>query len=193
MRIQRDVSESRHDFAFIAGVVVGAIAGALATLALTPMSGPDTREKLREHAGDLGPVRERAASVAGAAQQRATSMAGSAQQMVASGRAKAADLVTHTSLSTPERHHEHDTNHQEQETDRMMEENPTNRTPANSHSVHPEEPAEGRADVPADGGDTDLAPGEVGSGRTPHASDPAEGRDDVPPHKDKLDSGSNGG
>ena len=38
--------ENRHDFAFIAGAVIGAIAGALVTLALTPMSGADTREKL---------------------------------------------------------------------------------------------------------------------------------------------------
>ena len=44
--LQRE--ESRHDFAFIAGVVIGAAAGALATLALAPAAGSDTREKVRE-------------------------------------------------------------------------------------------------------------------------------------------------
>jgi gas vesicle protein len=60
--------ESRHDFAFMAGVVIGAVAGAIATLALTPMSGAETRERLRARTGDLGAVRKRAGTVASSAQ-----------------------------------------------------------------------------------------------------------------------------
>lgn len=61
--------ESRHDMAFMAGVVVGAIGGALVTLALTPFSGQQAREKLRERTGDLH-VKERAAEVASTARER---------------------------------------------------------------------------------------------------------------------------
>jgi hypothetical protein len=80
--LQRE--ESRHDFAFIAGVVVGAISGALATLALTPMSGAETREKIRSRASqtDLTPIRE-----------RATAVASSAQHLAATGREKASGLA----------------------------------------------------------------------------------------------------
>lgn len=63
--------ENRHDFAFIAGAVVGAIAGALVTLALTPMSGADTREKLKSRAGELGPIKERAMEAAAPVRERA--------------------------------------------------------------------------------------------------------------------------
>ena len=56
--------ENRHDFAFIAGVIVGAISGALVTLALTPMSGSETRERVMERVGDLEPMKERAAGLA---------------------------------------------------------------------------------------------------------------------------------
>lgn len=39
--------ESRHDFAFMAGVIIGAVTGALATLALAPRTGPETRDRWR--------------------------------------------------------------------------------------------------------------------------------------------------
>lgn len=62
--------ESRHDLAFVAGVMVGAVCGALATLALTPFSGAEAREKLRERTGDLATVKERAAAVASTAREK---------------------------------------------------------------------------------------------------------------------------
>lgn len=191
MQLQRD--ESRHDFAFIAGVVVGAIAGALATLALTPMSGPETREKLREHAGDLGPVRERAASVAGAAQQRAASVAESAQQMVATGREKATDLAARSPLSVPGRGSDEQADVADVGMDTMMAENPSSSLPP--HRQHAEDPAEGAADVPPTSdttGGAALDPHETGSGRTPQATDPAEGSPEIPPRTAKPDSGSSG-
>lgn len=89
--------ESRHDFAFIAGVIIGAISGALVTLALTPMSGADTREKLRGRAGELGPIRDRALEVAAPVKEKAGSIASTATEkgktLAASGREKAADLA----------------------------------------------------------------------------------------------------
>jgi gas vesicle protein len=83
--VQRE--ESRHDFAFIAGVIVGAISGALATLALTPMSGTETREKVMERVGDMEPVKERVAGIAA-----------SAQHMVETGREKATEMVARSPL-----------------------------------------------------------------------------------------------
>ena len=49
--------ESRHDFAFLAGVVIGAVAGALATLALAPRAGMETRERWRSQLQEM-PVDE---------------------------------------------------------------------------------------------------------------------------------------
>lgn len=153
--IQRD--ESRHDFAFIAGVIVGAIAGALATLALTPMSGPETRERLRERAGDLGPVKERAATVAE-----------SAQHLVTTGRERASELAQRAPLPVPGRH-------AAEERDTMMAENPS------QPRQHPDEPAEGRDDLNLAGADRDeSATADTDGTRTPHPDDPAEGRRDVP-------------
>lgn len=197
--MQRD--EGRHDFAFIAGVIVGAITGALATLALTPLSGPETREKLREHAGDLAPVRERAAKVAGAAQQRVASVAGSAQHMVEIGRDKAAELAAKASLPIPGRQGSDQPQAvaNKGETDSMMAENPSRSSSSgsaeslSSHSLHSEDPAEGPPDVPpraSGSAGADQATHATGSGRTPHASDPAEGRTDVPLRSDKPESGT---
>ena len=89
--IQRE--ESRHDFAFMAGVIVGAISGALATLALTPMSGADTREKIRQTTSnvDLAPVKERVVTIR-------TTAATTAQSAVASGREKATELAAKAPL-----------------------------------------------------------------------------------------------
>ena len=70
--LQRE--ESRHDFAFLAGVLVGALAGAAATLALTPLSGSETRDKLRAQTSNLnvnvGDLKQRAGDLAGAAGAR---------------------------------------------------------------------------------------------------------------------------
>jgi hypothetical protein len=85
LHLQRE--ESRHDFAFLAGVLVGALAGAAATLALTPMSGSETREKLRAQTSNLnvnmGDLKQRAGDLAGAAgtkvapvKERVTELAG---------------------------------------------------------------------------------------------------------------------
>jgi gas vesicle protein len=45
--------ESRHDFAFMAGVVIGAVAGALATLALAPRTGTETRDRWRSRVDEM--------------------------------------------------------------------------------------------------------------------------------------------
>ena len=45
--------ESRHDFAFLAGVVIGAIVGALATLALAPRTGSETRDRWRSQFNEM--------------------------------------------------------------------------------------------------------------------------------------------
>ena len=79
--------ESRHDFAFIAGVIVGAISGALVTLALTPMSGTETRERVMERGGDLEPMKEKAAG-----------LASSGKHFVETGREKATEIVAKSPL-----------------------------------------------------------------------------------------------
>lgn len=162
--------EHRHDFAFLAGVIVGAISGALATLALTPMSGAETREKLRSRAAqaDLAPVRE-----------RATAVAGSAQHLVAASRekatglaAKAPELAAKMPLPVGQRHGE----------DAMASEHPSSGTLAGrDRTPHTSEPAEGRRDA----GTTDARASGDGDGRTPHTSEPAEGRADAPPATEK--------
>lgn len=100
--VMTQADENRHDFAFIAGAVVGAIAGALVTLALTPMSGPDTREKLRSRANELGPIRERALEAAGPVRERAGTFAMTAseraQSLAATGKERAADLAARTPI-----------------------------------------------------------------------------------------------
>jgi gas vesicle protein len=69
--LQRE--ESRHDFAFIAGVVIGAAAGAIATLALAPGPGSDTREKVKQRVAtlDVETVKQRAASASSTARDAA--------------------------------------------------------------------------------------------------------------------------
>lgn len=100
--------ESRHDFAFIAGVIIGAIAGAVTTLALTPMSGNETRDMIRSKV-DVDDIKERAtsvkekaaekaATVKDMAAERASSVAGSAQPMMDKARAKATDLAEKSPL-----------------------------------------------------------------------------------------------
>lgn len=69
--LQRE--ESRHDFAFIAGVVIGAAAGAIATLALAPAAGSDTRDKVRQSVStlDVETVKQRANTLSSSAREAA--------------------------------------------------------------------------------------------------------------------------
>lgn len=90
--------ESRHDFAFIAGVIIGAIAGAMTTLALTPMSGNETREMIRSKVGDMDEIKNRANTVKDKATERASSVAESAKPMVDKAKAKATDLAEKSPL-----------------------------------------------------------------------------------------------
>lgn len=104
--------ESRHDLAFMAGVIIGAISGALAALALTPMSGAETREKLMESTGNLGPVKEKVASTASQAmatgKEKAAEAASAAGQAVAAGKEKAADLAAKSPLPVGQKEQQQD-------------------------------------------------------------------------------------
>jgi gas vesicle protein len=95
--------ESRHDFAFIAGAVIGAIAGALVTLALTPMSGADTREKLKSRAGELGPIKEKALEAAAPVKEKAGTFATTAAErgktLAATGKERASELAAKAPIS----------------------------------------------------------------------------------------------
>ncbi len=102
--------ESRHDFAFIAGAVIGAISGALVTLALTPMSGADTREKLRSRAEELGPIRDRAMEAAAPVKEMAKSAAAPMKEKAGSIAATATEKAQTLAAKTPiGRGHESDT------------------------------------------------------------------------------------
>ncbi|HMM43484.1 MAG TPA: YtxH domain-containing protein [Thermomicrobiales bacterium] len=104
--------ESRHDLAFMAGVIVGAISGALAALALTPMSGAETREKLRETTSGLAPVKEKVASSAGAVvatgKEKAAGAATAASHAVATGKDKAAEMAAKSPLPVGQKEAEQD-------------------------------------------------------------------------------------
>lgn len=91
--LQRE--ESRHDFAFIAGVIIGAAAGAVATLALAPAAGSDTRDKVRQRVStlDVETAKQRAASVGDAAKQRAASVSSSARDAAQRGKDKVTELA----------------------------------------------------------------------------------------------------
>jgi gas vesicle protein len=73
--------ESNHDFAFMAGVILGAIAGALLALAFTPFSGADARAKVRERTGDMDAMKDRAASIASTAKERVEPVRGKASEV----------------------------------------------------------------------------------------------------------------
>ena len=77
--LQRE--ESRHDFAFIAGVIIGAVAGAVATLALTPMSGNETREMIRSRVNemDVDEIKHKAADLKTKASEGVSNVAHQAQ------------------------------------------------------------------------------------------------------------------
>lgn len=84
--------ESRHDFAFMAGVVIGAVAGALATLALAPRTGTETRDRWRSRMQEMPfeDLRSRASSV------REIAAARSEQLREAASSASPGDLVQTT-------------------------------------------------------------------------------------------------
>lgn len=97
--------ESRHDFAFMAGVVIGAVAGALATLALAPRGGAETRERLRSRMQEMpvDDIRARASNlrgVAAAKTERIREAAGSASasDVVQTTRSRVTDLVDRSPL-----------------------------------------------------------------------------------------------
>jgi gas vesicle protein len=98
--LQRE--ESRHDFAFIAGVIIGAIAGAMATLALTPMSGNETREMIRSRVGEMDELKERASTVKEKATERASSVAHSAQPMVDKVKTQVTEMAAKSPLPVGE-------------------------------------------------------------------------------------------
>lgn len=98
--LQRE--ESRHDFAFIAGVVIGAVAGAVATLALTPMSGNETREMIRARVGELDDLKERASGVKEMATERASSVVQQAQPMVDKVKTQVTDMAAKSPLPVGE-------------------------------------------------------------------------------------------
>lgn len=94
--------ESRHDFAFMAGVVIGAVAGALATLALAPRAGSDTRERLRSRMQELpvDDLRSRASHLreTAATQSEKIREAASSSEVVQSTRSRVTDLVDRSPL-----------------------------------------------------------------------------------------------
>jgi hypothetical protein len=51
----RRMAEERHNVAFMVGIILGGLGGALATLFLTPLSGARTREQLRARLAALQP------------------------------------------------------------------------------------------------------------------------------------------
>jgi hypothetical protein len=51
----RRMVEERHNVAFMVGIILGGLGGALATLFLTPLSGARTREQLRARLAALQP------------------------------------------------------------------------------------------------------------------------------------------
>ena len=94
--------ESRHDFAFMAGVVIGAVAGALATLALAPRAGSDTRERLRSRMQEMpvDDLRSRASHLREAAAERSEKLreAATSSDVVQSTRSRMTDLVDRSPL-----------------------------------------------------------------------------------------------
>jgi hypothetical protein len=127
LQLQRE--ESRHDFAFLAGVLVGALAGAAATLALTPMSGSETRDKLRAQTSNLNVN-------VGDLKQRAGDLAGAAGTKVAPVKERVTELAGKSPLPRGRK------------ADQVDVEDPWRANDApSSLGAHADEPAEGRADI----------------------------------------------
>lgn len=98
--LQRE--ESRHDFAFIAGVVIGAIAGALVTLALAPMSGDQTREAIRTKVNELPleDLKHKADDIKEKAAERASEVAHQAQPVMDKVKTQVSDIAAKTPLKS---------------------------------------------------------------------------------------------
>jgi gas vesicle protein len=98
--LQRE--ESRHDFAFIAGVVIGAIAGALVTLALAPMSGDQTREAIRTKVNELplDDLKHKADDIKEKAAERASEVAHQAQPVMDKVKTQVSDIAAKTPLKS---------------------------------------------------------------------------------------------
>lgn len=98
--------ETRHDFAFMAGVVIGAVAGAAATLAMAPRAGTETRERLRARMDEfqVDEYRSRATqSIKGAAatgSERVRDLASSAAEspLVETTKARVTEMVDRSPL-----------------------------------------------------------------------------------------------
>ena len=92
-------SGGRNDLAFLAGIVIGAIAGAAATLALAPAWEEETRDKLRQQGVSFEPIREKATTIAATSREKAADVAHTVQDkatgIAETGKQKAAD-VAHT-------------------------------------------------------------------------------------------------
>jgi gas vesicle protein len=130
--------ESRHDFAFLAGVLVGALAGAAATLALTPMSGSETRDKLRAQTSNLNVN-------VGDLKQRAGDLAGAAGTRVAPVRERVSGLASKTPLPLGRK------------ADTLADADTSDASDtAGASRAHAEAPAEGRDDIGNAGTDTTL-------------------------------------
>ena len=97
--------ESRHDFAFMAGVVIGAVTGALATLALAPRTGTETRDRWRSrmHEMPMEDIRMRALTLrevasARSEQLREAASSTSASDVLQSTRSRVTDMVDRSPL-----------------------------------------------------------------------------------------------
>ena len=92
--------ESRHDFAFIAGVIIGAIAGAVATLALTPMSGNETREMIRSRVNevDVDEIKTKATGLKTKATESVSNVAHQAQPKMEKVKAQVGDMAAKSPL-----------------------------------------------------------------------------------------------
>jgi hypothetical protein len=128
LQLQRE--ESRHDFAFLAGVLVGALAGAAATLALTPLSGSETRDKLRAQTSNLNVN-------VGDLKQRAGDLAGAASTRVAPVKERVSELAGKSPLPLGRKADPLDSVEEPWRLDDAV----------GSHGAHAEDPAEGRADI----------------------------------------------
>ena len=121
--LQRE--ESRHDFAFIAGVIIGAVAGAVATLALTPMSGNETREMIRSRVNemDVNELKTKATGLKTKATESVSNVAQQAQPAMEKVKAQVGDIAAKSPLPVGE-------DKQEDDNETVTEMTPPPATPA---------------------------------------------------------------
>jgi len=87
-----------HQGAFFFGVILGAIAGALAALLMTPKSGPELREELM---GQAGGVQQRVSDVTSTAVERSEGIVGSYVGKVSQMARRESDVqVSETTMPT---------------------------------------------------------------------------------------------